>query len=431
MSETNTEMTPVLESWRSPKENIYDRFTEELGKWSKSGAEPFDASQDVRFCLDLEEKRQRENGIFMSYDMEAIGTPAMQTGRVLGGALTPYNGNIHYRSGIESLSFSKDGNVLYDYRKDVVFYETILDAETDADLDGHPYACPNCGGATTIGELLRGACPYCGTQFIMSDLYPKVSSFYAIESVPAPEIVKKKAARYPAIGAVIGAAFGLFSGIISDYLKMGFAGILLTLFYMLLMGGIAAFIMYILYSLSLLGRLFIMAGKSMPMLPALGSNKKLNDRLSVYDPAFSVEYFSSKAISLYKAIVFSQNAKELTFYKGPKPDENFKNIIHSDYKGGVGVSLIEEIDGKICVALDLYLTNYYFLNGKVRAKEEKIKLGLRHDKEFKVSDSFSIMSVECKGCGGSFKAAYQKHCPYCGREYDVSLDDWEVVYLKK
>lgn len=431
MSDSKVEMTPTLESWRSPKENIYDRFADELGKWSMDGNEPFDGSQDVRFYLELEEKRLKEHNIEMSYSLEGTGAPPMQTGRVLGGVLTPYNSNVHYRSAVESLSFTRDGETLYKHQKDVVFYETILDAKNEDDLDKHPYACPNCGSATTIGELLRNACPYCNTQFLMSDLYPKVMSYYAIETVPAPEKIKEKSRKYPLIGAVIGAVAGLYSSIVSDYLTLGIPGILLTLFYMLLCGGIFAFVMYMLYSISLLGKAFKLAGKSLPMLPALGSNKKLNDKLTVYDPSFSVEYFSSKAISLFRGIVFSKDPKELSFYEGRQIGDDFSDLIHCAYKGGVGFSAIQEKEGMIHVALDLYLTDYYDRGNRVKAAEEKIRMVMRHKKDFRVSDSFSITAVECKGCGGSFKATYQKHCPYCGREYDVAIDDWEVVSIQK
>ena len=430
MSDSKVEMTPTLESWRSDRENIFDRFMEEIAYWSQNGNEPFDGGQDMRFCLDLEEKRLKDRGIDMHLDLEASGAPAMQTGKVLGGVLNKYNRNTHYRSAVETLSFSRKGKEIYSHKKDVTFYASIIEPDEGKEgIEKLTYSCPSCGAATTVGELTEKGCPYCGTQFMMKDLFPKVVNYYTMETVPAPEKIEEKARRYPLIGAIGGASLALIMGIFAGYLKQGIGGIFQLVFIMAVMAGMGAFILYLLYSLSLLGRLFKMLGKSLPMLPALGSDKKLDESLSQYDPAFSVEYFSAKAMSLFRAIVFSEEPSKLSFYEGGEIDGRFKRLVHSTYKGGVGVSSIKEEDGLLKVDLDLYLTDYYDEGEKIKAKEEKLKMRIVHKKEFKVDDSFSITAVRCKGCGGSFKAMYQKSCPYCGKEYDLALEDWEAVSI--
>ena len=39
------------------------------------------------------------------------------------------------------------------------------------------YCCPNCSAISSVKSLLAG-CPYCGTRFQMTDLFPKVTDFY-------------------------------------------------------------------------------------------------------------------------------------------------------------------------------------------------------------------------------------------------------------
>ncbi|MBR3228177.1 MAG: hypothetical protein IKF68_06485 [Erysipelotrichaceae bacterium] len=432
MSDMNSKMTPTLESWRSGKEDMYERFLSQLNEWPQTGKEPQDGDQDIRFFLELEEKRLRKKGITLLHTVTPTGVPAMQTGKVLGGRLSPYTPDIHYRSGSEELIFRKDGKELYSHRKDVVFYETILNAEEGIETDeDHTCSCPNCGAPSFIRTLVSEGCPYCKTQFVMKDLYPKVVSYYTVETVPPAEEIEAKARRYPIIGAISGGSFALITGIIAGYLNEGIIGILQIVFLTGIMSGIGAFLFYILYSLSLLGRLLKMTAKALPMLPALGSDKKLNDSLSRYDPSFSVGYFSSKAISMFRTYAFSDDPNDLSFYTGREGDDLFGDLVHSSYKGGIGVSSIREEKGIIKTDLVLYLRNYYYREGRIMAADEKIKVSLEHKKDLMVDRSFSLNAVECKGCGGSFKAIYQKNCPYCGREYDIALNDWEMASIKR
>ena len=63
MNKENVELTPVLQSWRSDREDLFGRFCEELEQWFANGSEPFDGDQDIRYLLDLQEKRLKEHQI--------------------------------------------------------------------------------------------------------------------------------------------------------------------------------------------------------------------------------------------------------------------------------------------------------------------------------------------------------------------------------
>ena len=51
------------------------------------------------------------------------------------------------------------------------------------------YCCPNCGAVSSVSALLEG-CSYCGTKFLMEDLYPKITSFYTQKEVDVNKNVK-------------------------------------------------------------------------------------------------------------------------------------------------------------------------------------------------------------------------------------------------
>lgn len=43
---------------------------------------------------------------------------------------------------------------------------------------------------------------------------------------------------------------------------------------------------------------------------------------------------------------------------------------------------------------------------------------------------FSITSVACPNCGGSFDAVRQKVCPYCGSEYHMENEGWVIEDMR-
>ena len=65
------------------------------------------------------------------------------------------------------------------HRDPVGFYATIVDREGSRDVAVN---CPNCGNATMASRLEEG-CPFCGTHFSMSELYPRISSCYCTNDI--------------------------------------------------------------------------------------------------------------------------------------------------------------------------------------------------------------------------------------------------------
>lgn len=80
---------------------------------------------------------------------------------------------------------------------------------------------------------------------------------------------------------------------------------------------------------------------------------------------------------------------------------------------------------------ELYLTNTLYSGGKIKQKEEKIRLRMYHRAEFPVNRSLSIAKVQCPNCGGSFDARKEKCCPYCDQPYDAGINDWIVTEISR
>ena len=181
-------MSDYPNQWRSNREKLFTSFLRGIENWSRTGQEPKEGDQDVRYYLDLQEHRLKDRRITMEYRFPQGSLPVTQAGKVLGGAVNPYGHSLHFSSCCETVSFSRDGTKLYSKERDVTFYQTIIEPQAGMEhLAEQTYVCPNCAAIAHIGELLDIGCPYCGTRYIMSDLYPKVTNFYTLESMPDGE----------------------------------------------------------------------------------------------------------------------------------------------------------------------------------------------------------------------------------------------------
>ncbi len=425
-------MSDYPNQWRSNREKLFTSFLRGIENWSRTGQEPKEGDQDVRYYLDLQEHRLKDRRITMEYRFPQGSLPVTQAGKVLGGAVNPYGHSLHFSSCCETVSFSRDGTKLYSKERDVTFYQTIIEPQAGMEhLAEQTYVCPNCAAIAHIGELLDTGCPYCGTRYIMSDLYPKVTNFYTLESMPDGEKVEKETHRRVVIGAVVMAAVVVLLNL-KDLFADDFYGPIALIFPTLMGAALGAFFGYISYSFTLLGKLFHQAGKSMPVLTGtFGARKKLTESIQRFDPSFSYEYFEGKALSLFRIVAFSSAPESFVQYEGGPLNGLFSNLVDSAYRGGIGIDSLR-VEGESLIAqVRLYLTNYYDTGKRVERKDEVIHMRLRHKAAWKVEPGFSIVKVTCHGCGGSFDATRQRTCPYCGAEYDSEREDWMVTGIAK
>lgn len=434
------EQGDVLESWESDYAQLFQDFLKELSQWTDTDIEPRSGNQDIRYYLDLEEHRLKEHGLSMKLDFQTYGQ-VTSTAKVLKAVpllntfeFARYGQSISDQRVEKRVEYYREGKPIYKNRKDVTAYLTIIEPKEGNETIGEEtYSCPNCGAISKIHVLEEEGCPYCHTKYRITDLFPKVTNYYFLDNAPAPEKVNKGVKRYVFTGMGVVYLFGLLS-IIFTIGSPDFAEtLLMTLIGVFTFGSmLGAFFGYMVYSITLLVKTFIMAGKTMPVnLGSIGSRSKITRNVSSFDPAFSYEYFEGKALSLARIIILSTDLVNCVQYSGNETNEEFQKIIHINYRGGIKVDAIEQRGSVLEVKLQLYLTNTYDDGKKIKEKDEVVHLTLHHNAEFRVRPDFSIKKAECPSCGGSFDATRYRRCPYCDNLYDVSRDDWTVKQIWK
>ena len=126
-------------------------------------------------------------------------------------------------------------------RKEILYSYIVWNRAQQPDA---PYSCPNCGGATTIGNLTEG-CKFCGTRFLASDLYPKAVNYYTL---PAAQNLLKRLKPFAIAGAIAMAAFGLaynFKDISAGIASGGILSLIGWLFYAAIAAAGGAFLGYV------------------------------------------------------------------------------------------------------------------------------------------------------------------------------------------
>lgn len=66
------------------------------------------------------------------------------------------------------------------------------------------FSCPNCGNVAPYASFING-CPYCGTRFMMDQIYPCVTNYFTIAEIIDNKGVKNSLAK---VGKGIGIAIG-------------------------------------------------------------------------------------------------------------------------------------------------------------------------------------------------------------------------------
>ncbi|MDE6687348.1 MAG: hypothetical protein K2K17_08530, partial [Lachnospiraceae bacterium] len=274
-------------------------------------------------------------------------------------------------------------------------------------------------------------CPYCGTCFRMSDIFPVVSNYYFLEDMGmTEEEYKAKLAKFMVVTGILFFFFMLFKYLFFDGIpEGGLISFLFTLLLTSIFGGVT--MGWLLYTYSLLGKLIWESGRSMPMLPSLGSGRRFVNLMKHYSPEFSYEYFSNKVISLLKAIIFTDNLSELAIYEGAPLDDMFDDVIDVFYIGAMGLKNFR-IKGDFCfVTVTVFLDNLYDNGEKIYQRRNKYRIQVKRNLSRPINMHFSIQRLQCKNCGASFDATKEKHCPSCGSAYHLEYEDWVVTQIKK
>ncbi len=398
--------------------NQLDQFTEELHNWSLNGKEPSCASRDLRYLLDLQEKRlKRAETVreeeFTHVKEEISGfIPHEENG---------YTSRIQYREAIQHITYLKNGKQIKKIRRPVNLYVSFVDHEGH---ENRKFTCPNCGHTMTVLEAQDG-CPYCGTHFETDDVYPCVSYYYTVPGIVERAGLEDRMKKETIIaGTIFGTAVAVLALIFWNDMEM-----IYRILAALAMGGfyglVGGFIWYMSRSFILMLKVFKEAGRAMPLVKTLRSRKKMMNFMQAYDPDFSYEAFEGRVLSLLRIIVFSDERDTLSIWEGDTDLSRFDDIADMQYRGAIYIRKCRQTGNILRVEGTAYLTDTY-IRRSVREKDEKIRFVLEKETDAHADPGFSIHRVCCSTCNGSFDAMHQSNCPYCGNPYDLKKKDWII-----
>ncbi len=407
------------------------RFTSSLGKAIGKGETiPF-ADNDLTYMLKLQNERINEKNIEFDYEVYKRATNSSVENTFFD---VENWKDKHYASKVGfgvlgvKRQVKRNKRLLYKDNLRHVFYGTVTDIVSGGHPDNEIHICPNCGADQTIAELQNG-CPYCGTQYKMDDLFPKITSFYFLDQLQ----MTKKAffTGWPVCAVICVAALFIGLPILKTYPMLDELVNSIYLYgplFIIVLGSV-----YGIFLFFFMHYLFKIA-KGIADLWRMGtaaSRSRFELRMKKITPEFSFEYFKNKALSLIKTAVFSKDESELLFYKGEKLPAEFKDIIDLNYAGIFGIKGISEEDGYVTVVTKSYFDVLSIKDNKVRFTHPVYRATFKRRTDIPVNLNFSMTRIQCPTCGTSFNAIKNKFCPSCNNEYELLSDDWVLVELIK
>lgn len=398
-----------------------DQFTEELFRWSQKGVLPALASRELRYVLERRKDRLKRFGLTLE---EQIA----HTQDEIRGTLTKKGPSIQadtvYREAVCHTLYHKEGKKIYERKNPITFYATRLDKYGYTDRQ---YTCPNCGASKMVSEMREG-CPNCGTVFEIEDAWPVYSSYYSVPGIVersrfVPDL-KKAMITIFVCAAVLVAILSWFT-YKDDPIVVR---ILESLFLGAISGGGITFGCYMIFSMFLMLRVFGEAGRSLPLLKGIKTQKKMEKAMKEYEPDFSYPYFEGRLISLFRAIAFSDEREKLSIYEGDQDLSFLDPLVDLQYRGATQLLKFREEDGVLKVKVFMDDLRY---DGKLRRRDENYVISMERDADTGRDPGFNLTKVNCRNCGASFDALHQKKCPYCGTKYRLAYDDWMITSIEE
>lgn len=408
-----------------PREKVFYGFVENLENIDSPDEQLNCGDQDIKYSFELQKRRLDNKNLKIKYKFDH--------GEISKGSRSDahwsderYICSLDYKDFKVERSFYRGEDRVYRKKQQAIIYESITDIKNKDVVGEDTYVCPNCGAISEIAKLQSG-CPYCNTYFDMTDLFPKVTNYYFVNSY-SMEGLKNKAIGSAVGGAAVSSLIMLFAGG-PELWKYGTIIGMLSFIPSMIMG---AFMGYFLFGIGLIVWALFNAGKTIPLLTnSAGSNKVFVNQMKKYSPEFSYEYFTSKVISILKMIIYSDNTDILPNYEGEDVTNMFADIVDTTYTGSLGLRYFK-VEGDYCnVTVDAYMDNLYEKNGKIFKIRNGYRVYLRKNISIPMDLGFSIKKIQCDGCGDSFDATKQKNCPSCGRECNISEQDWVVTKIEK
>lgn len=292
------------------------------------------------------------------------------------------------------------------------------------------YCCPNCGAVSSTSKLING-CSQCGTKFLMSDLFPKITNYYTLKKE------NYSAALIPCI--IIGILFALgfcgyanYDNIIADissteiFPKIALAGVAA------LAAGAGVVMGYLLFAVFTVLLVLSQALLSLPYLIQLIKTRiKLPKFMREFEPNFSLDHFIGKLTALVGIMVYTDDYSNCAVYCGEPAENRFKNIIDLRYYGYMNFEDAHIEGNYVYLNMDIHMNTVYCKGSHISKKKDIFSLLLCKNVNAENDYGFSIHKIECQNCGASFDATREKYCPYCHSPYHIQNYDWVVLKFDK
>lgn len=408
------------------KIEIFNYFADGIQQYWNTNELPKEGNQDLQFFLKLRKQRLDKHGLTYNYKLKEWFSRS-----IIKAALQPqYNNSLYARPYEEVVTIKNNKKTIYRKKRKINFYEVIYDGEQNNNsLNNVPYQCPNCGAVSKVDTLRNEGCPYCKTQFKISELFPKVINYYTLSN---PSVDANRLKKIVMILSIICYIVCLILCLQKNMASEDFPKIVMFIFswiHALILTGMVVFGGYILWGMYKLAQMFVMAiGSIALVVDDQVAKKAILNTLNKYDPYFTYEFFEGQIAATIKNIIFSDNQTKYPLYKG-NHIEKLDNIVDSEYILIKSFKLIQVTDEEIMIKLKVKLNNLYYINGTIKKVTEDIGLTLKHSRCFESKDNFSIFAINCANCGGSFDITKDDHCPYCHKDNSNHSNNWIVISI--
>ena len=395
---------------------IFDQMAGELNAWYEEGEEPVSCDGDTLYYLKLQKERIRGKGLRIQNVILPVKGKSFGTAKFSSRSAW-YTTDMLYEEINRELRVLKGTEPLYQRQVEQVMYEIVIHTPNEKEIDHLMITCPNCGAVSPVAQLMEG-CRYCGTRFRIKDLFPRVINTYFIRTT---SIMKHTTNQRRIMGILmLGMLLVSMPGAMISSEGMIPLALITAYLTALICGGVGGFTIT---AFIMIASLFQRDGmKHLSLFRFWRSKSRLKGMMKRIDPNFSYEKFEGQMVALIRMAVFAKDPQNLTAYCGGKRDDRFADIIEMTYTNGMCLQKVRKNGNVLHLTLRTWWINYSEVNGKIIKTGDLIDATFAKNVTRRETPGFSITSVNCHSCGGSFDAVRQRNCPYCGTEYRMEED---------
>lgn len=402
------------------KHFIYDRFAKGLNAWYRQEELPEDADGDIAYFLKLQRERLRNKGLQMEKRVVPTKGTGYGTGKRSRKSLW-YTTDMFFEQVSGTLAFHNANETVFEQQSEMTMYEIVAHTPDTTRADQIRVTCPQCGAVNAALKLEEG-CPYCGTRFRIRDLFPRVVNFFFIKT---KSIASYKQIFTQTMTLSMASVFiiTLFHNIFTNFRAL--PSMLFNSFMMALLAG--GMIGYLVGDARLLAAVFDRDGmKHISLLKWTSSKRKITNTMLKYDKNFSFDKFEGQLVALVRMAVLAEKPENLACYAAGTRDAQFADILEMTYTNGLCLNKLWLEGDQMHMSIRTWWINYYENDGKIKKCGDCIDTVFVKNISRQEEPGFSITSVFCPDCGGSFDAVRQRICPYCGKEYHMENESWII-----